>query len=57
MEVLIESETKWPNLLVIFVDLVSCCATCVWCWILCAQDAENGCRECVTEFGFHIVLA
>ena len=51
-----ESETKWPNLLVICVVLVSCCSTCVWCSILCAQDAENGCRECATGFRFQSVL-
>ena len=50
-------KTSGLTFLVIFVDLVSCCATCVCCSILCAQDAENGRRECVTEFGFHFVLA
>ena len=40
--------------LVIRVVLVSCCAAYVWCSIISAQGAENGCQDCVIEFGFQL---
>ena len=40
--------------LVIRVVLVSCCAAYGWCSIISAQGTENGCQDCVIEFGFQL---